>query len=323
MDLLPALEAGQDAAFRIGSDRNDFLAQPERRAALAHEVHQCVDHLAVHEVEHGRPGLDHGDLDVQRRNHRRVLETDDAGSDDDDLSRKRRALKQLVGIDDPVAVEGNVVAVRRTRAAGDENMLGRQACEVAVAGRHLEGVRIDEPGRAVHGRDVVAPELRAHDLHLSGHDLLHAEGEIRDRDLAVDGVVLPVERLLAKAREVENRLAQRFGRNRPGVQADAADHLLAVHNRDSLPELGRGDRALLPGRSGSDHDEVVGRGHGSQRLMTRVKFPLSLRASRPSPPWRRRTAPPSSASPSASPRSAGNVQPAGSRTRADRRGWRR
>jgi hypothetical protein len=44
------------------------------------------------------------------------------------------------------------------------------------------------------------------------------------------------------------------------VQADAADHLLAVDDRDLLPELRRRDGALLPGGTRADDDEVVGGG---------------------------------------------------------------
>ena len=90
------------------------------------------------------------------------------------------------------------------------------------------------------------------------HDLLDAKGEVGDGDLAVDRVVLAVEAPLPEAGEVQDRLAQRLGRDRAGVEADAADHLLAVDDGDLLAELRRGDRALLAGRAGADDDEVVG-----------------------------------------------------------------
>ena len=136
----------------------------------------------------------------------------------------------------------------------------------------LDGVRIGEPRLPVNGRDAVARELRAHDLHLPGHDLLDAEGEIGDGDLAVDRVVLAVEALLAEAREVHDRFAERLGRDRSRVEADAADHFLAVDDGGLLPELRGGDRGLLSRRAGTDDDEVVGgRVQGRKLLTRRVK----------------------------------------------------
>ena len=106
-------------------------------------------------------------------------------------------------------------------------------------------------------------ELGPDDLQLAHEHLLHAEGEVRDGDVLRHGVVAPVERPLAESREVEDRLAQRLRRDRARVEADAADHLLAVDDGDLLAELGGRDRALLSGGPRTDHDEVVVRNiHG-------------------------------------------------------------
>ena len=121
-------------------------------------------------------------------------------------------------------------------------------------------VRVDEAGGARDGRDAVAGELRADDLELPLDDLLDAKSEVGDGDLAIDGVVLAVERPLLEAREIEDRLPQRLRGDRAGVEADAADHLPAVDDGDPLAELGRRDRPLLAGRTAADHEEVVGAG---------------------------------------------------------------
>ena len=291
MDRLAALEVRDDAFLLVVTDRDDLLAEPERRAALTHEKHQGLDHLGVDEVQDRRPGLDDRDLDVERGDHRGVLEADDARADDDEVPGEGLAREELIRVDDPLAVERHRRAVRRPRAAGDEDVLAVQ--DGRPVGRvHLDGVRIGELRPAMHGRDVVARELRAHDLHLLGHDLLDAEGEVRDRDLAVDRVVLAVEGLLQEPGEVHDRFAERLGRDRARVQADAADHLLAVDHGDLLPELGGGDRGLLTGRTGSDDDEIVGGRIQRGKLLTmRVKATWSGSGSMASSPVARKKSP--------------------------------
>ena len=257
MDLLAALEKRHHPVLLVVADALDLLAEAEGRAPLAHEVHQRVDHLAVHEIEDRRTGLDDGDLDVERRDHRRVLEADHAGAHDDEVLGERVALQELIGIDDPLAVERHRVAVRGPRAAGDQDVLAAHARR-AVDGFDFQGVGVHEARRPRQRGHMIAVQLRADDFELAHEDLLDAEREVGDRDVLGDRVVAAVERPLAETREIQDRLAQRLRRDGAGVQADAADHLLAVDQRDLLAELGGGDRALLPGRPGPDHDEVVG-----------------------------------------------------------------
>ena len=51
--------------------------------------------------------------------------------------------------------------------------------------------------------------------------------------------------------------AQGLARNRPCVQADAADHLIAVNDGDALAELGRSDCAFLTGGAAADDDQII------------------------------------------------------------------
>ncbi len=104
---------------------------------------------------------------------------------------------------------------------------------------------------------MVALQLRPDDLDLPGDDGLDAETQVGDRDLVLDRIVAAVKGPLAKAREVENAFTQSLRRNGARVDADPADHLFPVDDRHALSQLGRGDRALLPGRAGPDHHEVV------------------------------------------------------------------
>src|SRR5206468_481501 len=73
-----------------------------------------------------------------------------------------------------------------------------------------------------------------------------------------------VQRALADAGEVQDRLAHRLGRDRAGVDADAADVVVALDEGDAAAELGGAEGGLLAGGAGADNHEVVGRwGHGS------------------------------------------------------------
>src|SRR5262249_4063525 len=56
---------------------------------------------------------------------------------------------------------------------------------------------------------------------------------------------------------VDDGLAQGLGRDRAGVDADAADHVAAIDQGDPLAQLGGLDRRLLAGGPGTDHHEVV------------------------------------------------------------------
>ena len=71
-------------------------------------VAQCLDHLAVHEIEQRRPLIDDRDLDVQGREHRRVFESNDAGTHDDQLTGQLGHIRQLIRVEDELPVEGNV-----------------------------------------------------------------------------------------------------------------------------------------------------------------------------------------------------------------------
>jgi hypothetical protein len=74
-----------------------------------------------------------------------------------------------------------------------------------------------------------------------------------------------VERALGEL--LEHRLAQRLGRDRAGVDGDAAEALLALGDGHALAELGGLDRRLLAARPGSDDEKVEL--HAAQRTLYR------------------------------------------------------
>src|SRR5438105_2783151 len=89
---------------------------------------------------------------------------------------------------------------------------------------------------------------------------LFAVHEVADADALHGHFHRIAKSALAESGEMKRRLAQRLRWNRAGVDARAAQHRLALDERDALAEVRGLGRSLLAGRPGADHDEVV---HGT------------------------------------------------------------
>ena len=114
VNRLAALQLGEDAvAVFVEAHLHDFLAQAKYRAQLTQLEAQALDDLAVDKVQQRRPLVEQRDLHAQGREHRRILQADDAGADHDQLARQLFQFVHLVGIEDALAVDGNVSTVRR------------------------------------------------------------------------------------------------------------------------------------------------------------------------------------------------------------------
>ena len=82
--------------------------------------------------------------------------------------------------------------------------------------------------------DVVARELRLGDVDLGLDDVLDAEGQVGHRDLFLHPVVHAVDGLVVVAGEMQHGLAHGLGGDGAGVDADAADDLAHLDERDFL-----------------------------------------------------------------------------------------
>ena len=85
--------------------------------------------------------------------------------------------------------------------------------------------------------------------------------EVGDGDVGLHVVFDAVETALLESREEERGLAQRLGRNRPGVDGGAAGLRGALDEADALAEIGGLRGALLAGGAGTDDDQVEVFGH--------------------------------------------------------------
>ena len=119
------------------------------------------------------------------------------------------------------------------------------------------GVLVDEAAVPDVELDAVAHQLAADHVDFLADDVLGAGQQVGGGDLLLDAVAGAVELTLAHAGEVDDRLAQRLGRDGPGVDADAAEHPAPLDDRHRLAELGRRDGGLLTAGTRTDDDEVV------------------------------------------------------------------
>ena len=122
-DPLAALEQGDGAARAFDVDVGDVLAEAQRAVHVAHGVRERLGDLAVHEVEEARPLVDERHLHAERREHRRVLDADDAGADDDHRAREELEAEDAVGIQDRLAVHGDAGRRRGPRARRDDDLV--------------------------------------------------------------------------------------------------------------------------------------------------------------------------------------------------------
>ena len=163
-------------------DRGDRLAEPEGHRQVAQVVLQRLDDLEVAELEHPVAPLDHGHLGAERGEHRRVLDADDAGPDDDHRARDPLEVDDPVGVDDAPLVEvdgagraGFVPVAITIFSAVTCRSLARPATD------DRDRVRVDEAAGPVQQLDVVAGELAADDLDLAADHVLGAGSEVLRR----------------------------------------------------------------------------------------------------------------------------------------------
>src|SRR6516165_3304117 len=162
----------------------------------------------------------------------------------------------LVGVEDSVAVDGNLLVMSRSRAAGDDEVIAVHHARSHVAD-YLDLVIVNEVGVALEHSDTISAQLRLDDLDLAGHDGIGAEDQVLHRDLVFDGIAAAVKRALAQAAEVKHCLAKGFARNCAGIDAHATNGALALDHGDLLAHLGGADSGFLSRRAASDDDEVV------------------------------------------------------------------
>ena len=215
--------------------------------------------LVVDEFQQPRARFDQRDLHADRREHAGVFGADHSAADDDHARGQLGEREQFVAVDHAAgrrtgrSPAGPARCRRRSGRARprDFDRCHRPRCDA-------EGVRIDERWRR---RRASSTPLRSIWLRMTStsvsHHVLAAVEQVVHRDVLLDGVAVAVDRALAQAGQVQHGFADGLGGDGAGVDADAADAVDALDERDALAELGGVERRLLPGGAGTDDHQIV------------------------------------------------------------------
>ena len=165
---------------------------------------------------------------------------------------------QLGRQEDPdFTIKTMVIGAEWPGAAGDQDMGRRHHADLAAIRRHLDLVRPDKAALAAGGLHHVAAELMFQHLDLVVEGLLQPRDQVGGGDILLDPIGPAVEAALAPAGKIEHGFAQRFGRDRSGMNRDAADPPALFHHQNRPVELGELDGGPAAGRAGADDEHVV------------------------------------------------------------------
>ncbi len=202
-------------------------------------MNEFVDQFAIDERQDVLVRIDQRNLHIERAEDRRVFDTDYTGANNSEAARQTLYVQDIVGIQNPLAIERNIGRAMRMRADGDDVALRGELRALAFARPHFDRIRIEEARRAVHQIDAIARELVLENFDLVIQRHVQAPAEIGGGDVALDAIAAPVKPALAPAGKIEHRLAQRLRGDRAGVHADAAHAPALVDDEHRLLELGR------------------------------------------------------------------------------------
>src|SRR5215471_2781853 len=139
----------------------------------------------------------------------------------------------LIRIKDAFAVDGNVIAMCRTCAASNHEIVATQHGIAFVAG-YLHRMVVDEARVPLVNHHAVAAQLGFDNFDLACHDTIGTEDEIAHGDGFLHRIPATVEGALAQSAEIQDGFAKRLAGNGAGVNADAADRPLTLDDSNFL-----------------------------------------------------------------------------------------
>ena len=208
--------------------------------------------LAVEEAEDLVSALDERHLDAQSRHHASVLGADDAPANHNHGLRQPYELEKGVGTKDRLVVKWDALGPSRAAARRDHEHLGAQSFGV-VGTSDFQQVGRDEASRPPDQLDTVALEMAANEVELVADHLLADEDQVGHRDVVFDPIALAEQPPVAGPRQMEDRLAERFGWDGARIDRGAAQDTVFLDDNRLLAELRRLNSGLLPGWARADH----------------------------------------------------------------------
>src|SRR5437899_8358385 len=106
--------------------------QPKYDPKLAQVVGKCFKDLSIYKFKNGRPLVNQGNIGTQYSHKRCVLKAHNPSSDHNDFFRKTTKGVEVIGIHNATVIKGNLWAVRRSRAACDQDLLCFDASPLAM-----------------------------------------------------------------------------------------------------------------------------------------------------------------------------------------------
>ncbi len=244
-------------ALGRGLRAGDLRAQLELEALLGEDLLELGGHFGVGARQDAVQELDHGHLGAQALPDRAQLQADDAGADDDQRAWQVLHFQKFVAVDHRPTIKRHVVGAERTRADREQDALGADLNDIVIVLLDLQRIGRNEARLAAHVLHAVAGKLVFENFHFVVERDQQAAAQIVGADLLLDAIGLAVKAALAPAGQVQRRLAQRFRRDRTGMNRDATDPAALLDNEHFLVELGCLDGGAAAGRAAADDDKVI------------------------------------------------------------------
>ena len=233
--------------FRIGKDFDPLLLE---------EAGELFGDLLILDRQQLRQHFDDGGLGAETREDRSELASHRAGADDEHRLRHFLQQKNVIGVDDALAVGLDVRQVARHRAHGQNDVLRRQAPGLLSFGDDFDDAAIGDASEAGEAFDLVLLEQELDALGILVDDRLLAilsgfevETDIPDSD---PEFFRPVDLLVDFG-----VLQQGLGGDAASMRAGATDERILLDDRHLHAELTGANSGDVSARAAADDHDVV------------------------------------------------------------------
>jgi len=233
LDLLAGLEMQDHAVFDAFYPLVLFVVA-HGDVVVAEVVAQRLRDLGIEEAQQLLAVIHQLNQHPQTTEDRRVFAADHACPVNNQLTRGVAQTEDGVAIVDTRVSEIDISRAIRTRAGGDNDLLGHQGFDNAVGAHHFDGLLVGEAAGAEEQVDAITCVVTGARSHLLGNNLLGTFQYVREREPArlTNG---PKHRIGVELHDLANRVTQGFGRDRAQVRAVAANLTPAIHHCHLAP----------------------------------------------------------------------------------------